>query len=140
MHRSSVSHGTSSLTGLSCLFSLRVPDNASKQLAPQIQISWHPATYHQCFLIGLLYEDVEPVILSTESRLALQVRQGFPLTQAQLATAGPTHHLQKPTLSHIMALFLKETSQPLEQIDCFGSLPHGVCVYDCGAEIHSFQN
>lgn len=69
------------------------------------------------------------MILPTEPRLALQVQQGFPLIKAQLATTGPIHHLQKPTLSHIMALFLKETSQPLGQIDYFGSLPQGVCVW-----------
>lgn len=43
-------------------------------------------------------------------------------------TTDPTHHLQKLTLSHSMAPFLKETSQPLGQNDYFGSLPHGVCV------------
>ena len=108
--------GLPSLTGLSHLFSLRVPDNASKQLAPQIQISWHPAAYHQCFLIGLLYEDAEPLILSTESRLALQVRQGFPLTQAQLAIAGPTHHLQKPTWATLWHRFSRRPASHLSKL------------------------
>lgn len=63
-----------------------------------------------------------------EARLTLQVQQGFLLAEAQLAATDPTHHLQKPILSHSMAPFLKETNQPLGQNDYFGSLPHGVGV------------
>lgn len=92
-------------------------------LAPSSLSSLSLAT----LLVGLLYKKEEQGTLSMKPRLTLHTRQGLPLTNAQLATTGPTHHLQKPTRPQYGTIF-QGNQQLLGQIDYFGSLPYGVCV------------
>ena len=82
------------------------------------------------FLVGLLQKKGEQGIPSMEPRLTLQVQQRFPLTKAQLATLGPTRHLQKSTLSHSMAPFLKEIASHLGKLITLYPF-HMRCVWLC---------